>query len=202
MKKTRIKECSIALGLVIAIIVSITGFGMECNDIRSDIVRLHILANSDSDADQRVKLLIRDALLNCGEDIFSGVVNVKNAEEILNTRKNELIEIANNVLDENGMDYQSDVYLSKEYFTTRSYENFTLPAGEYMALKVILGEGKGHNWWCVMFPPLCLPAASEKVELDVVFGESGAEMIENGKKFEMRFKIIELIEGLKFKLKK
>lgn len=200
MKKSRMFEISVAFGLVIAIAFSIIGFGAECENIRQDVVRLHILANSDSEEDQQVKLIVRDALLNSGKELFSGIVNVDNAEQCLETQKQELVEIANKVLAENGFDYKAQIYLTEEYFSTRTYEDFTLPAGEYLALKVILGRGEGHNWWCVMFPPLCLPAASENADIDAVFGENGAEIVGGTSKYEMRFKIVEIFENLKYKL--
>lgn len=197
MKKIRIAEISVAVGLVVAVAVSFLSFGAECADIRNDVVRLHILANSDSVEDQQVKLAVRDALLNSGKELFDGIVTVDNAEECLESQKQELIETANAVLAENGFDYKTRIYLAEEYFTTREYEGFTLPAGEYLALKVVLGDGGGHNWWCVMFPPLCLPAASENADIDAVFGEDGAELVQNRAKYEMRFKIVEIIENLK-----
>lgn len=201
MKKIRILEASVALGLVIAIISSVVGFGLDCSDVRDDVVRLHILANSDEEEDQHVKLIVRDALLNCGKELFSGSVTVENAEKVLNAQKAELTEIANKTLADNGFDYKAQIYLAKEYFTTRTYENFTLPAGEYLALKVILGEGKGHNWWCVMFPPLCLPAASDITQIDAVFNENGAELVRSYPEYEMKFKIVELFEGIKNRIK-
>ncbi len=197
MKKLRIAEISVAFALVIAVVFSVIGFGKECEDIRSDVVRLHILANSDSEADQRVKLAVRDALLNGGKELFNGTVNKDSAEYMLEVQKDELIRIADNVLKDNGFDYTAQIYLTEEYFTTRTYENFTLPAGEYLALKVVLGNGEGHNWWCVMFPPLCLPAASENADIDAVFGEDGADIIQSGAKYEIRFKIVEIIESIK-----
>lgn len=193
-------EISIILGLIISIVMSVAGFGTECKKIRSDVVRLHILANSDSEEDQNVKLMVRDALLECGKEMFSGNVTVNNAEEELEKQKDELIRTANKVLAENGFDYKTQICLAEEYFTTRQYENFTLPAGGYLALKVILGEGEGHNWWCVMFPPLCLPAAAENTELDVVFGDNGADIVANSSKYIMKFKIIEIIEEIKQKI--
>ena len=197
MKKLRIAEISVAFALVIAVVFSVIGFGKECEDIRDDVVRLHILANSDSEADQRVKLAVRDALLNGGKELFNGTVNKDSAEYMLEVQKDELIRIADNVLKENGFDYTAQIYLTEEYFTTRTYENFTLPAGEYLALKVVLGSGEGHNWWCVMFPPLCLPAASENADMDAVFGEDGADIIQSGAKYEIRFEIVEIIESIK-----
>ncbi len=199
MKKYKMIEISVALGLVISVIFSVVGFGAECNKIRNNVIRLHILANSDSEDDQRVKLLVRDAILSCGSNIFNGTVNVENAEEYLAEEKQTLINEANKVLYENGFDYKTEIYLTEEYFQTRKYESFTLPAGEYLALKVVLGKGNGHNWWCVMFPPLCLPAATDKTKTEIILGERGSEIISAPAKYEMKFKIIELIENLKQK---
>lgn len=196
MKRIQRIEISVALGLVISLIVSIAGFGAECKNIREDVVRLHILANSDSEADQSVKLAVRDALLECGAEIFSGTLDKNNAAEHLEAEKEKLIETANRVLKENGFDYETQVCLIKEYFNTRVYEDFTMPAGEYLSLKVVLGEGKGHNWWCVMFPPLCLPAATEQTDINAVFSENGARIIRGNGNYEIRFKIVEIIESL------
>lgn len=201
MKKIHIAEISVAVALVISIVVSVVGFGAECENIRQDVVRLHVLANSDSPEDQNIKLIVRDTLLNSGKDIFDGAVNAANASECIASQKQELVDIVNKVLADNGFDYKAQISLGKEYFTTRVYENYTMPAGEYLALKVILGNGEGHNWWCVMFPPLCLPAASEKTDVNAFFGENGAEIIQSGAKYEIKFKIIELFEGLKNRFK-
>ena len=193
-------EISVIIGLIVSIIVSTVSFGYECDKIRSNVIRLHVIANSDSEADQRVKLKVRDALLECGKEMFSGNVDVNNAEEKLNLYKKTLIETADKVLAENGMEYKSDISLKEEYFATRQYEEFTMPAGEYLALKVILGEGSGKNWWCVMFPPLCLPAASENKDLNVIFSENGADIVGNSNKYVIKFKIVELFEEIKQKI--
>ncbi len=196
MKKIHRLEISVALGLVISMIISIAGFGAECKNIREDVVRLHILANSDSEADQSVKLAVRDALLECGGEIFSGTLDKNNATIYLNKEKEKLTETANRVLKENGFNYSAKIYLVNEYFNTRVYESFTMPAGEYLALKVVLGNGEGKNWWCVMFPPLCLPAATEQTDINAVFGENGVKIIEGNGDYEIRFKIVEIIEKL------
>ncbi len=201
MKKTQMIEISVAIGLVLSIVFSVIGFGADCREIRNNVVRLHILANSDSQEDQNVKLLVRDALLSCGSDIFGGTVDVDNASECLAKEKEALIKTANKVLSENGFDYTADIFLTEEYFQTREYENFTLPAGEYLALKVILGKGEGHNWWCVMFPPLCLPAATQKTNTEIILGKDGADIISSPVKYEMRFKIVEIIEELRQRLR-
>ncbi|MBQ8762761.1 MAG: stage II sporulation protein R [Clostridia bacterium] len=201
MKKYQMAEISVAIGLIVSIVFSVVSFGAECKGIRNNVIRLHILANSDSDADQQIKISVRDALLDCGSKIFSGTVNKDNAEMCLSEEKALLVKTANEVLSKNGFNYKAEVYLTEEYFETREYENFTLPAGEYLALKVILGNGKGQNWWCVMFPPLCLPAATKKAETEVVLGKDGAEIISSPVKYEMRFKIVEIIEEIKLKFK-
>ena len=201
MKKIKMIEISVAIGLVVSIIFSVIGFGADCREIRNNVIRLHILANSDTDEDQNVKLLVRDALLSCGSDIFGGEVNIDNASECLAEEKAELICKANEILAENGFDYTAEIFLTEEYFPTREYEDFTLPAGEYLALKVVLGKGEGHNWWCVMFPPLCLPAATKRTDTEIILGKDGAEILSNPVKYEMRFKIVEIIEELRMKLK-
>ncbi len=197
MKKFRKIEISLAIGLAVAIVCSLVGFGYDCKEIRSNVVRLHILAESDCDADQNVKLLVRDALLKSGAEIFSGTATFETASEALEKEKDKLIAIAENVLRENGFDYGVTINLEREYYTTRTYENYTLPAGEYLSLKVVLGKGEGHNWWCVMFPPLCLPAASSSSDIDAILGADGAKIINSNPKYEMRFKIVEVFEKVK-----
>lgn len=197
MKKHHKIEISLAIGLIAAIIFSVIGFGADCKKVRNNVVRLHILADSDCDADQNVKLLVRDALLESGAEIFSGTVDVDDASDALEREKEELIRVAENVLRKNGFDYGVRINLEREYYTTRTYENYTLPAGEYLSLKVILGKGEGHNWWCVMFPPLCLPAASPSADIDAILGADGAKLIKSNPKYEMRFKIVEAYETVK-----
>lgn len=200
MKKTKILELSIAVGLVVSMIFSVVSFGASCDDIRNSVLRLHILANSDSDADQAIKLVVRDELLKSGNELFSGNMSLENAADYLESNKYEIVAYINNILADNGFEYKSDIYLVKEYFNTRTYENFTLPAGEYLALKVILGNGDGHNWWCVMFPPLCLPAASENTDLDLIFSKDCATIVNSAPKYEIRFKIIEIFEQIRSKI--
>ena len=197
MKKYRKAEISVALALIVAVLFSVFGFGADCADVREKVVRLHILANSDSEGDQEVKVLVRDALLQSGAEIFSGAATAKDAAAVLEKEKEFIISVAENVLRENGFDYDVSVTLEREYFATRAYEDFTMPAGEYLALRVIIGNGIGKNWWCVMFPPLCLPAAGEKTDIDAILGDDGAELIRSNPKYEMRFKLIEIYERIK-----
>lgn len=198
--KRRIAEISVCISLVFSLIFSIADFNKSCEKVRSDILRLHILANSDSVEDQAVKLAVRDALLNCGKELFSGQTDLESAEYTFKNEKMELIKVSDEVLLSKGFDYKTQIYLTEEYFTTRTYGEYTLPAGNYTAIKVVLGEGNGHNWWCVMFPPLCIPAATENEEFDIFFDKKTSDIIKNDSKFEIRFKIIEVIEAIKNKI--
>lgn len=197
MKKIRLLEISVSVGLIIAFVVSSARFGAKCGEIRKDAIRLHILANSDSPEDQRAKLLVRDALVNGGAELFSGILTRESAEKTLVNRKEELSKIADGVLCENGFDYRAKTTLVYEYFNTRAYGDITMPAGMYTALKIELGKGEGRNWWCVIFPPLCLPAAREKTDADVFFGDGAGKIIKSNPKYEIRFKIVEIFENLK-----
>lgn len=199
MKSNKL-EISLAIALIVSIVFSIVGFDYECNKIRNSVLRLHILANSDSEADQQVKLMVRDALLESGTDIFSGKTSVSDAETLLMSEKDKLIETANKVLKENGSEYKAKIGFTEEYFTTRTYEDYTLPAGTYKAIKVILGEGEGHNWWCVMFPPLCLPAATQNTDVDLYLTKENVRIIKSKPEYEIRFRIIEIIENIKSKI--
>lgn len=193
-KKIRI---SLAVGLIVAVVFSICSFAKTSEEIRSDVLRLHVIANSDSSADQNLKLRLRDYLLQEGKEIFNGSVNVNNAVEKLEPKIVELENSAKEFIVEAGFDYDVKITLSKEYFTTRTYETVTLPAGKYLALRVVIGSGEGHNWWCVMFPPMCVPAADKKDEIENVFSEKEIKLVESKPKYEPRFKIIEICEQIK-----
>lgn len=201
MKRIHKIEISVAIGLIAAMILSTVSFAINCREVRDNVVRLHVLANSDSEADQNVKLLVRDALLESGAEIFSGAATADDAAEYLESEKDELVKTAEKVLAENGFNYGVSIELVTEYFTTRTYGEYTLPAGEYLALKVKLGNAQGHNWWCVMFPPLCLPAASDDTDVHVAIGDKGADVIKGGRKYEVKFKIVEIYEEIKNKIK-
>ncbi len=197
--KKRMIEISVCIALIFSAFFSVYKFDIDCRDLRDDVIRLHILANSDSAEDQQVKLAVRDKLLNCGSKLFSGETNLESVKRVLSAEQNELTDAANKVLAENGLKYKAKIYLSKEYFTTRTYDDYTLPAGNYLALKVILGEGNGHNWWCVMFPPLCLPAATYEKDIDVYFDAESKSVISSNPEYEIRFKLIELLEKIRIK---
>lgn len=190
-------KISVTVGIVVAILFSICSFAKTSEEIRSDVLRLHVIANSDTSVDQNLKLRLRDYILQEGKDIFNGSVNVENAVKKIEPVLPELEKLAKAFVNQAGFDYDVKISLSNEYFTTRTYETVTLPAGKYLALRVVIGSGEGHNWWCVMFPPMCVPAADKKDEIENVFSEKEIKLVESKPKYEPRFKVVEIYEQLK-----
>lgn len=190
-------KISVTVGIVVAILFSICSFAKTSEEIRSDVLRLHVIANSDTSVDQNLKLRLRDYILQEGKDIFNGSVNVENAVEKIEPVLPELEKSAKEFVNRAGFDYDVKISLSNEYFTTRTYETVTLPAGKYLALRVVIGSGEGHNWWCVMFPPMCVPAADKNDEIENVFSEKEIKLVESKPKYEPRFKVVEIYEQLK-----
>lgn len=190
-------KISICVSMIVAIIFSICSFAKTSQEIRSDVLRLHVIANSDSSVDQNLKIRLRDFLLEEGKSIFDGSVNVENAVEKIEPQIPALEKSAKEFIKASGFDYDVKISLSREYFTTRTYETVTLPAGRYLALRVVIGTGEGHNWWCVMFPPMCVPAADKKDEIENIFTEDEIKLVESSPKYEIRFKVVEICEEIK-----
>ena len=126
-------------------------------EIYDATVRLHVLANSDSEQDQDLKLKVRDELLKSVNEYTAASKEEAIAE--IEENKENLIKIAEDVVEKEGKDYSVAIEIGKEYYPTRYYEDFALPAGEYTSVRVIIGKGEGQNWWCVMYPPLCTASA-------------------------------------------
>ncbi len=142
-------------------------FAEAANSAQEDILRLHILANSDGEEDQRLKLLVRDRLLREGESWFAQSDSKEESEVILRDRLPEIAALAEEELRQNGSSQSVKVSLCRSDFSTRVYEDFTLPAGTYDALRIELGSGQGRNWWCILFPGLCIPAAGEELPAEL-----------------------------------
>ena len=197
------KKCLFNLALVSAlvstILFSMVGFSNDCNEMYENIIRIRILANSNSSNDQELKLKVRDAVLNGSNKIFTNTVSYEDA--IVATTKNSelLLSLAQKAVYENGYDYKVSLEIKDEYFNTREYDNFTLPAGTYKTAVFTLGEGKGENWWCVIYPKVCVGACSGKLE-DTLSAET-ANTAYNPKKYIVKFKMVEIFEGLKKYLK-
>lgn len=198
MKKTVRKniELGVLFGLLCAVLLSFARFDLRCDELRQNVLRLHIIANSDSVEDQDLKLAVRDEILKNSVDIFKECDNLETALNTANLKTEELKDIANGVIKSNGFDYESTVSVGDSYFNTREYDDFTLPAGIYKSLTVKLGNAQGKNWWCVVFPCVCVPSASEASLSDTV-SDSAAQTAENASKYTVKFKTVEIYEQIK-----
>ena len=134
--------------------------------LNENVIRFHVVANSDSEADQAVKLRIRDAVVEYLQPVLADLPSAEAAKVWLEDHLEELKAVADRVLSENGFSERTTVTVRKEAFDTRRYDTFTMPAGVYDALRITVGEGQGSNWWCVVFPQLCLPAVSEDFDAE------------------------------------
>lgn len=204
-RRDRLLLSSVAVVLSLYMSASTVFFCASAGSVRENVVRLHVIANSDLPQDQQVKLKVRDALLKENNAMLSGEVNKDNALEYFIASKEELLNTANEVLKDNNCDYGAKITFGTEYYTTRQYGNLTFPAGEYTSLRVVLGEGQGKNWWCVMFPPLCIPVAGD-IEADEnktadVLTPGGEEIVSSNGKYVVKFKLLEIYEEIKQSLK-
>ena len=164
-------------------------------EIYDSVIRLHVLANSDSEADQQVKLAVRDALLaECGA-LFASAENREDARVIIDENLPRLREIADRVLEEQGFPYRSRIVIGSEKYPTREYDGVAFPAGEYLSLRVLLGAHEGQNWWCVLFPPLCMRASTAKSSLESAGIDSATGQVYTKGRFSFRFKLLEFLFG-------
>ena len=172
-------------------------------EVYDTVVRLHVLANSDTEEDQALKLKVRDAILTVTAPLVEGCTTQSQAMEVLNSHLAALESAAAAVIESEGYDYPVTVLLGEEDYPTRTYESCAFPAGTYVSLRVCIGDAEGQNWWCCLFPPLCLSAATAKNEKDNedAFIQVGLTkdqygiITETGKtKYKVRFKILEVLE--------
>ncbi len=190
-------EKSLLLALVVTVLISFTGFAAGCEDIPNHVLRLHVLANSDSDADQTLKLKVRDRIVAESAGLFDGASSREEAEKTASENLQKLQDAAQQEVYRDGYRYPVHVYLTNMYFTTRQYDTITLPAGTYDALRVVIGSGAGHNWWCVIFPPLCLPAAEKRADLQDVLNPNELRIVDGSNSYIVRFKTLEAYEQVK-----
>ncbi len=191
-RKLRRWESALLIGLACAMLWA-SALGAEQDALADKVVRLHVVANSDSGADQTLKLQVRDAILADAASELEGLSREEALEQLAQNLP-RLGEIAAQTIGEQGYDYPVTVSLKEERFPTKRYDDFALPAGEYMALRVQIGSGGGHNWWCVVFPPLCMGSVEETAELDdrdraLITGETEGYVV--------KFRAIELWEEFK-----
>ena len=172
------------------------GIIFDRQQLDNNLIRLHVVANSDSEADQAVKLQVRDAIVSSLQPDMQKISGIAEAKEYLCGKLQQLEETANSALAASGSSLQAVVTLEKEAFSTRDYETFSLPAGVYESLRVTIGEGEGKNWWCVVFPTLCIPATAEGFE-DVAAGagfpEALTAALEGERGYEVRFFLLDAL---------
>ena len=167
--------------------------------IYDNVIRLHVLANSDSEADQALKLKVRDAVLAQSRGLLDGAGSKEEAEQIVRAALPQIEQAAQNALQQAGSKADVSVTLTRENYPRRTYESVALPAGNYLSLQVKIGEADGKNWWCVLFPPLCLSAATADREttcLSAGLTEEQYRLIteSEGGRYKLRFKILEVAE--------
>lgn len=156
------------------------------------VIRLHVLANSDTQADQDLKLQVRDAVLARTDAILAGQNSAEQAAALLQAHLDELAQTAEEEIQAQGYPYPVEVRLEETWFPTRTYENVSLPAGNYLALRVLIGQAEGHNWWCVVFPSLCLSAVTETSLQAAGLTHSDYALIsEEDQGYQIRFKTVE-----------
>ncbi|NLJ30569.1 MAG: stage II sporulation protein R [Clostridiales bacterium] len=190
-------EKSLCLALILTVLFSFTGFAASCEDIPNRVLRLHVLANSDSDKDQALKLKVRDRVLKVSAGMLDNITDKSQAEDQVKARLPQIKAAAEDEVKKQGYRYSVDVELTNMYFTTRQYDTVTLPAGQYDALRITIGSGRGHNWWCVIFPPMCLPAAEKPEELNDVLNRNQLQIVEGKGDFEVKFLTLEWYEKIK-----
>lgn len=184
-----------SLVLSIVIFVSLLSFipsYEECK-IYDSTLRLHVIANSDSDDDQAVKLRVRDAVNEKMKEYSP--TSLASAVRLVENDSAEIVHLANEVLRKEGMDYEAKIEIGKESYPTRDYGTFRLPAGEYTSVRVVLGKGEGQNWWCVLYPPLCTYSSLEYDDGSISVGltKDQYELITGDKgSYRVKFKILEI----------
>lgn len=190
----RMAHVALAAGLVLSIAVSgwLGPFSAACASLRQDTLRLHVQANSNSEEDQALKLLVRDAVLETAQTLFAGLPDQQAALETARAHLQDFQRAAERVVREEGSNQTVRVYVTNMYFPTTAYEAFTLPAGRYDALRVELGDHAGRNWFCVLYPALCLSAAQPAEYPEA----AQQEILENSQGYEVRFAALEAVERL------
>lgn len=189
--------------LVAVAAVALTGAAGLIRDrlcLKNDLVRLHIVANSDSGEDQAVKLTVRDAVLSLLQESMQSLPTAQEAKAYLSQHLSEIQSAAENALVSAGFSQKVTVTLEEEVFPARAYETFRLPSGVYDALRLTIGEGEGHNWWCVVFPSLCMPASSDGFqEAAEAFGMSDSlsqTLRQDSGAYQIRFRLLDWLGKL------
>lgn len=205
------------LFMVISIILGVTKIktSIQQKHIAEKLIRFHVIANSDLTYDQKLKLKVKDGVLEYISPKLQKCKSIDESRKVIKANDGAIKGIANKIIKENGYNYSVNTKLSYENFPIKTYGNISLPQGKYEAYRIIIGEGKGQNWWCVMFPPLCFIDITKgqvaynetEKEMKSVLTENEYNIIDNGmnnnknsnnkeKNIKMKFKIFEIVEDL------
>ena len=176
---------ALSCALVLTLVLSICGFAGECGEIRDRVLRLHVLANSNTEEDQALKLKVRDAVIEAAAGMFDEVSDKGEALTQAQSKLSDLEGVAQQKVYDEGYAYVVHAKLVEMYFTTRQYDTGTLPAGIYDALRITIGTGEGKNWWCVVFPPMCVSTATEHKELSDVLDPEQEDIVSQPQKYEV-----------------
>ena len=167
------------------------------NDISTKVLRMHVLANSNSIDDQRLKIAVKNNILKSTKELFTDCNNLEESIEIAQSNTELIKASAQDVIKKYNKNYDVKVYVDNEFFDVREYKDFTLPSGNYNTVKIVIGEGKGKNWWCVMYPAVCISACSD--DFDKALTKEEKKLI-TSKKYIPKFKILEIINKIKNKI--
>ena len=211
--KFRIMLCSVMLFIILGVMASyiyaqISKIDTFSDDYKEKLIRFHVLANSDSDEDQALKLKVRDEVISYLQPKLENSKTIQQSEKIILSEESNLMDICKETIKENGYDYDVSINLGYSKFPTKQYSSVVLPAGEYKSLKIIIGEGQGRNWWCVMFPPLCfvdeqnnvIDKETDKKLKEVLTDEEYKLIVEKDNKkindLQIKFKIVEIVQKI------
>lgn len=187
MKSLRKWEIALLLALCFTLLAG-TWAGAASSRVSEGLVRLHVIAASDDATEQAIKLDVRDAVLSYLEPKLASAADIAGAEALIEANLEGIAAAAESA----AQGREVNVTLGEEYYPTREYDTFSLPAGRYRSLRVTLGEGAGHNWWCVVFPPLCLTAAEGEAAFEELDGETRAIISSDGGGVQFKFRLLEL----------
>ena len=184
----------LACGFLLTLLLGWLRTAAAAEQLPESVLRLHVVANSDSPEDQALKLAVRDAVLEEAGKYCAGAGTLEEANFQVCTHLESITQAAQKVIAQWGAEDRAVAQVTEQYFPTKEYEGFTLPAGRYRALRVVIGQGAGHNWWCVVFPALCLPAAGEEDPL-ALLPEEQREAAQS--RYKVGFKVAEWFEEFK-----
>lgn len=193
--KRKAFNIAIICALISSVMVSMISFNASCQEMYDNIIRIRIIANSDTEDDQNLKLKIRDNILLCSTELFGEVNTYEDALKITEDNLDTLLVSAKNTVKSCGYDYNVTIDFREEFFDTRVYDGFTLPAGNYKTAVFTVGEGKGENWWCVIFPQVCVGACSGRLEDSL--SSPALEYAYNAENYVIKFKTVEIFEKVK-----